>query len=88
MSTRSMTVGRYEEIRRRLTDGRGVREIAPTRNCSRNPVREWKRRLLAGQQRRCVEPSGVERCACLATRVPFARREFCVFQYIGNAIAC
>ena len=27
MGLRSMTVGRYEEIRRRLADGRGVREI-------------------------------------------------------------
>ena len=26
MGERSMTVGRYEEIRRRLADGRGVRE--------------------------------------------------------------
>jgi hypothetical protein len=28
MGLRSMTVGRYEEIRRRLAEGRGVREIA------------------------------------------------------------
>ncbi len=28
MGARSMTVGRYEEIRRRLAEGRGVREIA------------------------------------------------------------
>lgn len=40
MGTRSMTVGRYEEIRRRLADGRGVREIARALNCSRDTVRE------------------------------------------------
>lgn len=34
MGTRSMTVGRFEEIRRRLTDGRGVREIARALSCS------------------------------------------------------
>jgi hypothetical protein len=40
MGTRSMTVGRFEEIRRRLSDGRGVREIARALNCSRDTVRE------------------------------------------------
>jgi len=35
MGERSMTVGRYEEIRRRLADGRGVREIA--RAVNRHP---------------------------------------------------
>src|SRR5687768_1318938 len=40
MGTRSMTVGRFEEIRRRLIDGRGVREIARALNCSRDTVRE------------------------------------------------
>ena len=28
MGSRSMTVGRYEEVRRRLAEGRGLREIA------------------------------------------------------------
>ena len=40
MGSRSMTVGRYEEIRRRLADGRGVREIARALNCSRDTMRE------------------------------------------------
>src|ERR1700761_5637987 len=40
MGARSMTVGRYEEIRRRLVEGRGVREIARALNCSRDTVRE------------------------------------------------
>src|ERR1700761_694566 len=40
MGVRSMTVGRYEEIRRRLAEGRGVREIARALNCSRDTVRE------------------------------------------------
>ncbi len=40
MGVRSMTVGRYEEIRRRLAEGRGIREIARALNCSRDTVRE------------------------------------------------
>jgi transposase len=40
MGVRSMTVGRYEEIRRRLAEGRGLREIARALNCSRGTVRE------------------------------------------------
>ena len=40
MGSRSMTVGRYEEIRRRLAEGRGMREIARALNCSRDTVRE------------------------------------------------
>ena len=40
MGLRSMTVGRFEEIRRRLADGRGVREIARALGCSRDTVRE------------------------------------------------
>ena len=40
MGARSMTVGRYEEIRRRLAEGRGVREIARALGCGRDTVRE------------------------------------------------
>jgi transposase len=40
MGSRSMTEGRYEEIRRRLAEGRGMREIARALNCSRDTVRE------------------------------------------------
>src|SRR5436305_9224227 len=40
MGLRSMTVGRYEEIRRRLAEGRGVREIARALGCGRATVRE------------------------------------------------
>ena len=40
MGSRSMTMGRYEEIRRRLAEGRGLREIARALNCSRDTVRE------------------------------------------------
>jgi len=40
MGLRSMTVERYEEIRRRLAEGRGVREIARALGCARTTVRE------------------------------------------------
>jgi len=40
MALRSMTVHRYEEIRRRLAQGRGLREIARALGCSRRTVRE------------------------------------------------
>ena len=40
MALRSMTVHRYEEIRRRLAEGRGVREVARALGCSRRTVRE------------------------------------------------
>jgi hypothetical protein len=40
MGARNMTVGRYEEIRRRLGEGRRVREIARALGCSRRTVRE------------------------------------------------
>jgi hypothetical protein len=40
MGERSMTVSRFEEIRRRLSEGRGVREIARALGCSRDTVRE------------------------------------------------
>ena len=35
-----LTVDRYEEIRRRLAEGRGLREIARALGCSRRTVRE------------------------------------------------
>lgn len=40
MALRSMTVQRYEEIRRRLAEGRSLREIAHALGCSRRTVRE------------------------------------------------
>jgi DNA-binding NarL/FixJ family response regulator len=40
MGARNMTVERYEEIRRRLEEGRRVREIARALGCSRRTVRE------------------------------------------------
>ena len=47
MGARSMTVGRYEEIRRRLAEGRGVREIARALNCSRFQPSDnrWRRKF-------------------------------------------
>ena len=40
MGSRSMTVGRFEEIRRRVIEGRSLREIARALGCSRHTVRE------------------------------------------------
>ena len=40
MAQRSFTVARYEEIQRRLAEGRGLREIARALGCSRRTVRE------------------------------------------------
>lgn len=40
MGSRSLTAGRYDEIRRRLAEGRGLREIARALGCSRDTVRE------------------------------------------------
>jgi hypothetical protein len=40
MALRSMTVHRYEEIRRRLAEGRSLHEIAWALGCSRRTVRE------------------------------------------------
>lgn len=40
MARRKFTVDRYEEIRRRLADGRGVREIAQALGCARVTVRK------------------------------------------------
>ena len=43
MALRSMTVHRYEEIRRRLAEGRSLREIARALGCSRRTVRDGER---------------------------------------------
>ena len=40
MGVCSMTVRRFEEIPRRLSAGRGLREIARALGCSRDTVRE------------------------------------------------
>jgi Mu transposase-like protein len=40
MARRKLTVDRYAEIKRRLSEGRGVREIARALGCSRRLVRE------------------------------------------------
>lgn len=40
MGKPSMTVRRFEEIRRRLSEGWGLREIARALGCSRDMVRE------------------------------------------------
>ena len=40
MARRTLTVDRHEEIKRRLADGRSVREIAAALGCSRRLVRQ------------------------------------------------
>ena len=40
MTQRRLTVERYEEIRRRLAEGRSLREIAEALGCSRRTIRE------------------------------------------------
>jgi hypothetical protein len=40
MSRRQLTVQRYEEIKRRLAEGRSVRKIKTALKCSRRLVRE------------------------------------------------
>ncbi len=40
MGIRNMTVRRFDEIQRRLAEGRGLREIARALGCSRDTVRE------------------------------------------------
>ena len=40
MARRELTVDRHEEIKRRLADGRSVREIASALSCSRRLVRQ------------------------------------------------
>jgi len=48
MALRSMTVHRYEGIRRRLAEGRSLREIARALGCSRRTVREVRDGGAAG----------------------------------------
>ena len=43
MARRKLTVDRYAEIKRRLAEGRGVREISRALGCSRRLVREIQR---------------------------------------------
>jgi len=50
MARRILTVDRYEEIKRRLAEGRGVREIARALGCSRGLVREIRSGLKGSPQ--------------------------------------
>jgi transposase len=55
MARRKFTVDRLEEIRRRLADGRGLREIARALGCSRGTVRK----VRDGQQESPEAPKAV-----------------------------
>ena len=67
MGVRSMTVGRYEEIRRRLAEGRGLREIARALNCSRDTVREVRD---GARQSPDAPKSPPIRCGCCSWNGP------------------
>jgi DNA invertase Pin-like site-specific DNA recombinase len=54
MARRKLTVDRYAEIKRRLAEGRGVREISRALGCSRRLVREIK-----GENKQVVHSSQV-----------------------------
>ena len=58
MGTRSVTVDRFNEIERRLRDGRGLREIARALQCSRKTVREVRDglRLSPAARRATADP--------------------------------
>jgi FixJ family two-component response regulator len=75
MGLRSMTVGRYEEIRRRLAEGRGVREIARALGCSRDTVRE-----VRDGGSRPMHPSQLPiRCGCCNWT---GRRSFTIWVWV------
>ncbi len=56
MGTRSVTVDRFNEIERRLRDGRGLREIARALKCSRKTVREVRDGLRLSPATRKATP--------------------------------
>jgi hypothetical protein len=58
MGLRSVTVERFEEIRRRLADGRSIREIARALGCSRDTVREVRDglRQSPATPKACTDP--------------------------------
>jgi len=66
MGERSMTVRRFEEIRRRLSQGRGLREIARALGCSHDTVREVRDGLrvsaLALGHELALAPEELEAC--------------------------
>jgi len=56
MALRSLTVQRYEEIRRRLAEGRSIREIAQALKCSRRTVREIRDGIRAAPDAAILGP--------------------------------
>jgi transposase len=58
MALRSMTVHRYDEIRRRLAEGRSLREIARALGCSRRTVRDVRdgERVSPNAPKSCADP--------------------------------
>lgn len=58
MAQRRFTVARYEEIQRRLAEGRTLREIARALGCSRRTVREVRdgERVVPGQGKPAAAP--------------------------------
>src|SRR5580704_2397792 len=64
MALRSMTVHRYEEIRRRLAEGRSLHEIARALSCSRCTVREVRdgERLSPDAPKLLADPLWMTHC--------------------------
>jgi transcriptional regulator with XRE-family HTH domain len=83
MALRSMTVHRYDEIRRRLAEGRSLREIARALGCSRRTVRD----VRDGERRgaslpRCTE--GLCRSAKFTLRPAFEDIDFTASRSIRS----
>ena len=66
MGSRSMTVGRYEEIRRRLAEGRGMREIARARLFPRHGARGARWRAAISRCAEVILRSAVDAAVGLA----------------------
>ncbi len=78
MGERSMTVRRFEAIRRRLSEGRGLREIARALGCSRDTVREVRDGLR-------VSPDGKAGGCIMTGHQSAISRHLSSFLPVGNA---
>lgn len=75
MGVRSMTVRRFDEIRRRLAEGRGLREIARALGCSRDTVREVRDGLRVSPDAPKTLPDPLWCCGSTGRHSPRRTRE-------------